>query len=152
MAEHVEPYEPAIEAFVGWDPNTPDAVLQCDDFARAALALRPHPDDTDQRCVVLRWDMVLLATMGPPNGEGLEHHRLYNKGLSGITWIGLVRQSDLVSELRPMWMSVASDLRMMPVHYVVLTKQCVVEVLAADEEVFRLAGETRTAVAECFAL
>jgi hypothetical protein len=37
-----------------------------DDMGRGALAQHAQPDDPDQCCVVLRWDVVSYAVMGPP--------------------------------------------------------------------------------------
>jgi hypothetical protein len=68
-AERVEPHHPAVGVPLRWEPNAPDAFLVSDDMARGALAQRAHPDDPDQRCVVLRWDVVSYALMGPPNDE-----------------------------------------------------------------------------------
>jgi hypothetical protein len=73
-----------------------------DDFGRGALAQRAHPDDPDQRCVVLRWDVVSYALMGPPNDEARNRHRLYEAGLKDVDWLGVVRDSSLVADLRPM--------------------------------------------------
>ena len=38
-------------AGIRWDPNAPAAVLIITTAGRAALALRPHPDDTGRDCV-----------------------------------------------------------------------------------------------------
>jgi hypothetical protein len=67
VAERVEPM-PGVD--VTWDPNAPDAVLFADDFGRGALALRAHPDDSDQRTGVLRFDLVIYALMTPPTTRG----------------------------------------------------------------------------------
>lgn len=128
-----------------WEPNAPEACLLSDDFARAALAQRAHPDDSDQRCVVLRWDMALFAQMGPPNDEARQQHRLYEVGLRELTWLGVVRDSELVAQLRPTWTPVGDGRRIHPMHYVVPSKECIVEVVAADVELFRLDGATRDA-------
>jgi hypothetical protein len=40
---------------VRWEPNAPDAVMVSDDSGRTVLAVRSHPEDTDQRNVVLVW-------------------------------------------------------------------------------------------------
>jgi hypothetical protein len=122
-----------------------------DDFSRAALAQRSHPDDPDQRCVVLRWDLVVHAQMGPPNDEARHLHRLYDVGLRELLWIGIVRESEMVSELRPMWKGVGDGGQLHPMHYVVLSKECVVEVIAADIELFRIEGGTREAGADSLA-
>jgi hypothetical protein len=54
VAERVEPLHAlALAGEVRWEPNAPEACLVSDDQGRAALAQRAHPDDSDQRCVVL---------------------------------------------------------------------------------------------------
>ena len=55
MAERVEPM-PGVD--VTWEPNAPNAVLVSDDFGRGALAVRAHPNDSDQRVVLLRFDLA----------------------------------------------------------------------------------------------
>lgn len=148
MAERVEPYDLGIP--VRWEPNAPDAVLISDDQGRGALAQRAHPDDSDQRCVVLRWDGVIHAQMGPPNDEARSHHPLYDVGLQDILWLGIVRESSLVARLRPMWSRVGDDLHITPLHYLVVSKECVVEVLAENVDVFRIAGRPREAAPASF--
>lgn len=135
-----------------WEPNAPEACLLSDDFARAALAQRAHPADPDQRCVVLRWDMALLAQMGPPNDEGRQQHRLYELGLRDMLWLGVVRESELVARLRPMWSPVGDGRRIQPMHYVVPSKECVVEVVAADVELLRIDGTPREAAVRSLGL
>ena len=123
-------------------PNVPDAFLVSDDMGRGALAQRAHPDDPDQRCVVLRWDGVSYALMGPPNDEARDQHRLYQAGLTDVNWLGVVRESSLVAGLRPMFGRGAA---FVPPHYVVVSKECVVEVLAENVDVFRIGGSPRQA-------
>lgn len=129
---------------VTWEPNAPEAVLLSDDMGRGAWGQRAHPDDPDRRCVVLRWDGVIYALTGPPNDEGRNQHRLYAAGLGDI-WLGVVRESTLVTALRPFWSRVGPEHQIMPVHYVVPSKECVVEVLAENVDVFRVAGTPRDA-------
>lgn len=129
---------------VTWDPNAPDAVLISDDSGRGALALRAHPSDSDQRTVVLRFDLVVYSVMTPPNDEALNHHPLYDRGLKGLLWLGVMRDSSLVARLRPSWSPVA-DRHLQPMHFIAPLKECVVEVVAANVDVFRLAGNTREA-------
>ena len=76
---------------ITWEPNAPDATLISDDLGRGALALKAHPSDSDQRTVVLRFDLVIYSVMTPPNDEGLNHHPLYDRGLKGLLWLGVVR-------------------------------------------------------------
>ena len=73
VTERVEPYDLALGVPLRWEPNAPDVFLVSDDMGRGALAQRAHPDDPDQRCVVLRWDVVSYALMGPPNDEARNH-------------------------------------------------------------------------------
>lgn len=49
-----------------------------DHFGHGTLALRAHPSNSDQRVVVLRFDLVIYALMTPPNDEALLHHPLYS--------------------------------------------------------------------------
>jgi hypothetical protein len=147
VAERVEPYDPHVGAQLRWDPNAPEAALVSDDMGRGALAMHAHPDDPDQRCVVLRWDAVSYALMGPPNDEALNQHRLYEAGLRDVLWLGVVRDSELTQSLRPMLNRHAV---FVPLHYVVITKECVVEVLAENVDVFRLGGTPREAAPASF--
>lgn len=110
-------------------------------MGRSALAQRAHPDDPDQRCVVLRWDAVSYALMGPPNDEALNRHRLYEAGLKDVLWLGIVSDSGLVAELRAM----SAPGRPARRHYVVVSKECVVEVLAENVDLFRIGGSPREA-------
>lgn len=144
MVEHIIPYDLVLDNAFGWEPNAPDAVLVSDDFGRAALAQNAHPDDPDQRCAVLRLDMVILAQLAPPNDEGRHEHRLYDVGLRDLLWLGVVQESKLVEQLKSFWPR-AGDRRGVPIHYVVVSKECVVEVVAMDVDVFRIDGRPRQA-------
>ena len=139
MTERVEPM-PGVDAT--WEPNAPDALLISDDSGRGALALRAHPSDLDQRTVVLLFDLVRHAVMTPHNDEALVLHPLYNHGLGNLQWLGVVRDSELVAQLRPLWSRVG-DRYLQPMHFIAALKECVVEVVAADVDVFRLEGTTR---------
>lgn len=142
MAERVEAYSWGIP--LRWEPNAPEAVLLSDDRGRGALAQRAHPTDPDQRCVVLRFDQLIHAQLVSINDEGLNQHRLYGAGLKDLLWLGVVRESALVSSLRPVW-TPAGELHIQPLHYVIASKECVVEVVAAHIELLRVEGPTRTA-------
>lgn len=142
MAERVEPYDLARGVPLSWEPNAPDAFLVSDDMGHSALAQQAHPDDPDQRCVVLRWEIVSYALMGPPNDEARNQHRLYEAGLKHVDWLGVVRDSSLVAGLRPMF---GRGVRLVPLHYVVVSKECVVEVLAENVDVLRIGGTPRQA-------
>ncbi|NHA70357.1 hypothetical protein [Phycicoccus flavus] len=129
---------------VTWDPNAPDAVLVSDDCGRGALALRAHPDDSDRRTVLLRFDLAVYALMTPPNDEALSHHPLSEHGLKELTWLGVVRDSTLVARLRPSWSRVA-EMHLHPTHFILPLKECVVEVVAATVDLFRLDLSTHRA-------
>lgn len=141
MTEWVEPL-PGVD--ITWEPNAPEAVLISDDYGRGALALKAHPADPDRRVVLLRFDLVVYSAMTPPNDEGLGHHPLYERGLKDLLWLGVVRNSGLVSRLRPSWPP-AGEFRLEPLHFIAPLKECVVEVLAADVEDFRFDGTPREA-------
>jgi hypothetical protein len=93
VSEHVE----VIEIGVRWDPY--HAVPVGDAKGRAALRLRPDLDDSDQRDVVLIWTGCRSAEIGDPNDEALSGHRLYELGLSEVTWIGEVTNSESIAKL-----------------------------------------------------
>ncbi len=80
--------------------------------------------------------------MGPPNDEARHQHRLYDSGLKDVDWLGVVRDSSLVPRLRPM---LSSEFVFVSLHYVVVSNECVVEVLAENVDVFRVAGSPREA-------
>jgi len=86
-------------AGIRWEPNAPAAVLIVTDDGLAALALRPHPDDTADDCVVLIWSGTREAAMGAPNDEALPGHRLYRRGLAELRWAGLVEDSERIARL-----------------------------------------------------
>jgi hypothetical protein len=131
-----------------WDPGAPDAVLVTMDFGPTVLALEAHPDDPDQRCVVLHWLGVQAAVMEPPNDEALAGHRLYDRGLAKVDWCGevvhsawiadLIRRNEVHDRHSP---ALFDGLR----HYIVPLKESVVEVVATSVAVHRRAGDTREA-------
>lgn len=122
MRERVIP----LDIGVRWEPNAPEASLRVNDNGSASLSLCPHPDDPDQTRVVIHWSGVWHSSMGYPNDEGLIKHRLYKLGLSTISWIGVVVDSDLAQNLLEARMISTSKLT----HYIVLTKERIVEVVA----------------------
>jgi hypothetical protein len=93
MTEQVVPSLAGIR----WDPNSPAAVLIVTDAGLAALALRPHPADTGDDCVVLVWSGTQDAAIGGPNDEALPGHRLYKRGLAELTWAGVVEHSERIA-------------------------------------------------------
>ncbi|WP_346275448.1 hypothetical protein [Pseudonocardia sp.] len=139
--------ERVTEANLGtmWEPNGPDAVLVSNDLGRTALALRPHFDDLDQRCLVLVWTGAQFASIGAPNDEAISGHRLYDKGLSEIMWAGVVRESQLVDQLERQnrvhpahHSSTYSPLT----HHVLPLKEAVIEVVARNLAIQRHDGAT----------
>ncbi|HZC70883.1 MAG TPA: hypothetical protein VE442_09330 [Jatrophihabitans sp.] len=147
MPEHVVP----VDLIAGWDPNAPHAVMISADSGTTVLALDAHQDDADQRCVVLVWTGVASASMSAPNDEAISGHRLYDKGLDDVRWVGVVRESELVADLE-------RRSRAQPghtparyerlVHHVVLLKECTVEVVAELLSRDRIAGPTAAAAAQ----
>jgi hypothetical protein len=135
----------SVDVGVVWEPNCPDAILLSDDRGSTALALNAHPDDEDQRAVVLRWSGVLLASIGDPNDEGLSRHRLYDSGLKDVLWIGEVFNSETVASLVREG-DIDSRAAAVPTdgatHHVVLTKEVTVDVVALALKVTRIPGDT----------
>ena len=87
---------PAL-AGIRWEPNSPTAVLIVTDAGLTALALSPHPADTDDNCVVVVWSGTQETVMGSPNDEALPGHRLYECGLAELTWAGVVEHSERIA-------------------------------------------------------
>jgi len=150
MAEQVV----ALDLGVTWDPNAPDALLLSDDFGKTVLALNPHHDDPDRRCVVMVWSGAHSACLADPNDEAISGHRLYESGLSKVLWAGVVRNSEVIRALE-------MQNRVHPshdpsrfeslVHHVVLLKECVAEVVAKEVTIQRLEGSTLDAVTAAMA-
>lgn len=119
---------------VRWEPNAPDAVLARSDRGGATLALRAHPDDDDQRTVILSWTGCVAAVDGPYNDEARHRHPLYGIGLMGVLWIGEVHRSvwleTISSAIHP---NAARGLR----HFVLPLKERTIEVAARAVEVSR---------------
>jgi hypothetical protein len=101
------------------------------DDATATLTLRAHRDDVDQRSVTLVWAGALASRFGPYNDEALPYHRLYVAGLRGLLWSGEVLNSAWLAEVAP------AVFRPPAHHYVVPTKEALVEVLADGLSVLR---------------
>jgi hypothetical protein len=146
MTEHVR----ALDLGVTWEPNAPDAILLSADFGPTTLALEAHPNDPDKHCVVLVWTGCRYACMAPPNDEAINGHRLWEKGLQGQLWAGIVHNSDLIDGLErqnrvhPMHSAALFEGL---THYVLPLKECVVEVVARDLTVHRVEGTTVEAAA-----
>jgi hypothetical protein len=138
-----------LDLGVTWNPNAPEALLLSDGFGRTVLALRPHHDDPDRRCVTLVWEGARSASLADPNDEAISGHRLYASGLSEILWAGTVRDSNLIRALE-----VQNQVhpRHDPsrftglTHHVILVKESVVEVVAETVSVQRIAGTMLDAV------
>ena len=137
MTEQVVP----LDLGVMWEPNSPDAVLVSTDGGRAALALNAHASDEDQRAVVLTWNGCAAALLAPPNDEARHQHRRYHSGLREVLWAGVVEGSEWAATVDPMQAGSAGS------HFVVLTKEATVEVLAHGLSVVRVPGSTAEAAA-----
>lgn len=125
-----------IEVDATWQPNAPDAVLVSTDLGRSALGLYSHPSDLDRRCVVLLWEGCHLAQIGSPNDEAMNHHPLYECGLWDVLWLGEVLDSERIAALTPMAFHPPHR------HFIVLTKERMVEVVADSIEIQRRGGST----------
>lgn len=146
MAEQVVP----LDLGVKWNPNAPEALLLSDDFGKTVLALKPHHDDPDRRCVVLVWSGARSSCLADPNDEAISGHRLYNSGLSDVLWAGVVRDSEVIRGLE-------MQNRVHPshdpsrltrlAHHIVLLKECVAEVVAEGVVIQRFEGTTLDAAA-----
>lgn len=146
VAESVRP----LDLGVVWEPNAPLAVLLADDAGTAVLALGAHPDDDDERCVVIVWTGTHAASLSEPNDEAISGHRLYDKGLADVLWAGIVEQSAAIADLerqnRVHPNHDASRFRHVA-HHVLPLKERVVEVIAEAVEVRRIEGTTVSAAA-----
>jgi hypothetical protein len=136
---------------VRWDPNASQAVLLADDLGRTALALNPHFDDRDQRCVVIVWAATRLALLGDPNDESISGHPLYGSGLEHVTWAGEVEQRQRLRDLERInnahpHHDGAQFERLR--HHVIPLKEAVAEVVAGSIGVRRIGGATLDAAAE----
>ena len=118
-----------------------------DDSGRTRMALRAHPDDADQRNVVLTWDGTEFASLGAPNDEAISGHRLWRVGLSEVHWLGLVHRSELIAGLKrqnsvhPHHEPGRYDYLD---HYVAPLKECIAEVVARSIVVYRHEGSSTT--------
>ncbi|MDO9439907.1 MAG: hypothetical protein Q7T73_03360 [Beijerinckiaceae bacterium] len=111
-----------------------------DDSGRTALALRAHPNDVDQRTLVLVWRRVEFASMGAPNDEAISGHPLWPHGLDDVRWIGLVKKSDRLRSLAAQNSAHhAHNRRRFDSldHYIAPLKECVAEVVASSVETQR---------------
>jgi hypothetical protein len=141
MTETVTDFALGVE----WEPNIEEYVLSSDGYGKTVLALEPHPNDSDSSIVLLVWSGVAFASMGGPNDEAIEGHRLYLRGLAGVTWAGTVQGSELIALLER---QNSVHYRHNPsrfaslIHYVLPLKGDVVEVVADKLSVVR-AGTDR---------
>ena len=116
-----------------------------DDSGWTRLAVRPHPDDADQRNVVLVWEGVEFASLSAPNDEAISGHRLWRAGLNDVLWLGLVEDSELIASLRQqnsVHRHHESRRYDFLDHYIAPLKECVVEVVAHSLVVHRHDGST----------
>lgn len=91
--------------------------------------------------------------MTPPNDEAISGHRLWDKGLSGVLWAGVVHGSSLIEELE-------RQNRVHPLHraslfeglthYVLRLKEGVVEVVAREVAAQRADGTTLEAAVSAY--
>ena len=115
-----------LELGVTWEPNAPRATLRSSDDGNACLTLRAHPDDQDQRDVVITFDRCRAAAQLPFNDEALHLHPFQGLGLREVLWAGEVLDST--------WLPAG---RASSRHFVFPLKECVVEVLAGSLDVSR---------------
>ena len=144
MAERVDP----CDVDVLWDQNVPEAYLLVGDDGDVVLAVNGHSDDQDPRCVVLRWSGSYSASMGSPNDEAIQGHRLYGRGLDAVRWVGVVRDSQLIADLerRNRVHDRHDPARFAALtHFIIPLKESTVEVVVRDLMVDRVAGSTREA-------
>jgi len=113
----------ALDLGVRWDPERPDAWFVQRD-GEAALILRPEPEDADRRLVVLVWAPCTAARVGPPDAASRHEHPLYERGLRECAWAAEVRESTRI----------ANGDR----HFVILTTEQTIEVVAPDIIVHRI--------------
>lgn len=128
LVEYVTPDCPGIR----WEPNGVVEPVLAVAGVTALLRLGPHPDDADQRAVILAFAGVRHASIGFPNDEGRPHHRLWRRGLSDVHWMGKVEGSELIDAIAR-----ASALRSNLTHWVILLKEDTVEVAAESLEITR---------------
>lgn len=91
----------------------------------ARLKLGHHPDDADQRSVILTFERARHVSIGFPNDEGRLHHRLWDRGLDKIRCMGVVEDSELVAAVDRA-LACQSSL----IHWVLLLKEGTAEVVA----------------------
>ncbi|KGN32179.1 hypothetical protein N802_11005 [Knoellia sinensis KCTC 19936] len=135
---------------VQWEPNVPEAVMVSDDSGRTTLAVRAHPDDADQRPLVLFWRRVEFAALTAPNDESISGHPLWHSGLSDVRWLGLVERSSRIRALTVQnSVHPSHDQRRFDFldHYIAPLKECVAEVVAGSLETQRHGGSTLEAAA-----
>ena len=130
----------SVDLGVTWEPNVPDAELVARDDGTTLLILSAHPDDNDQRRVVLEWGRSRLARMEPPNDEARSGHRLYGAGLANVLWIGEVTDSQDIAALeRANRVHPRHDASRYAGfrHWIVPLKECTIEVVARSIAVKR---------------
>ena len=135
MAEHVV----AVNLGVVWEPNAPDAVLVASDHGETTLRVRARSDDVDQRDVVVAWQRPRMSSIGWPNDEASNGHRLWDRGLKDVLWIGEVIESELIAEMnrRNRIAFPNTPPQTGQHHWIVLTKDETIEVVAESVEVRR---------------
>ena len=75
-----------------WEPNGVVEPALAVVAGAARLKLGHHPDDADQRSVILTFERARHVSIGFPNDEGRLHHRLWDRGLTRSAAWGRRRQ------------------------------------------------------------
>lgn len=123
-----------IDLGVRWEPNAPSSVFFAGAFGKAELWLLPHFDDPDQSWVVLSWTHFGGARLMPHNDEARHLHPLYHCGLSEVLWAGEAFDTEWLDEVKAaIFLGNRPPLR----HFIVLTKENTLEVVATGVEVER---------------
>ena len=104
---------------------------------------------------MMRWRHVRHALLGSPNDEARIGHRLWDKGLSEVRWIGEVLDSELIAMLERQNSVHPShnparfaSLR----HFVIPLKEDTAEVIAEEFSIGRIAGSTVAVAAKALDL
>jgi hypothetical protein len=139
MSERVVP----VDLGVDWEPNGEDCYLiQDGGLATTTLVIDSNwARGDDRRPVVISWSGTSVEMMGGPNDERVDHHRLWTKGLSDVYRSGTVEDSELIAEHARHTASRLAG----AIHYVLLLKGGVLEVVADSISVERFDGNLRQA-------
>lgn len=72
------------------------------------------------------------ASIGYPNDEGRPQHRLWERGLNNVYWVGTVQWSELIEAIDPLPAG-----RSTLTHWVILLKEETAEIVAESLEITR---------------